>query len=91
MCKRSPYRVVKRVNKISKGKRAFTVPWYVISIPNNIICMCLVIHSGCKAWQGNHQGAYNLLSDGRLYLGVYMVHCIKFIKLHNYVGYKTTQ
>ena len=35
----------------SKGKRAFTEPRYVISIPNDNICTCLVIRSGCEAWQ----------------------------------------
>ena len=35
----------------SKGKGAFTEPQYVISIPNDNICTCLVIRSGCEAWQ----------------------------------------
>ena len=37
----------------SKGKRAFTdhEPRYVISISNDNICTCLVIRSGCEAWQ----------------------------------------
>ena len=35
----------------SKGKRAFTEPRYVISIPNDNICTCLMIRSGCEAWQ----------------------------------------
>ena len=35
----------------SKGKRAFTEQWYVISISNDNICTCPVICSGCKAWQ----------------------------------------
>ena len=35
----------------SKGKRAFTEPRYVISILNDNICRCLVIRSGCEAWQ----------------------------------------
>ena len=35
----------------SKGKRAFTEPRYVISISNDNICTCLVIGSGCEAWQ----------------------------------------
>ena len=35
----------------SKGKRVFTEPQYVISISNDNICTCLVIHSGCEAWQ----------------------------------------
>ena len=35
----------------SKGKSAFTEPRYVISIPNDNICTCLVIRSGCEAWQ----------------------------------------
>ena len=35
----------------SKGKRAFTEPRYVMSISNNNIYTCLVIRSGCEAWQ----------------------------------------
>ena len=35
----------------SKGKGAFTEPRYVISIPDDNICTCLVIRSGCEAWQ----------------------------------------
>ena len=35
----------------SKGKRAFTELRYVISISNDNICTCLVIRSGCEAWQ----------------------------------------
>ena len=35
----------------SKGKRAFTEPRHVISISNDNICTCLVIRSGCEAWQ----------------------------------------
>ena len=35
----------------SKGKRAFTEPRFVISISNDNICTCLVIRSGCEAWQ----------------------------------------
>ena len=35
----------------SKGNRAFTEPRYVISISNDNICTCLVISSGCEAWQ----------------------------------------
>ena len=35
----------------SKGKMAFTEPRYVISISNDNICTCLVIRSGCEAWQ----------------------------------------
>ena len=35
----------------SKGKRAFTEPRYVTSISNDNIRTCLVIRSGCEAWQ----------------------------------------
>ena len=49
----------------SKGKRAFTEPRHVILIPNDNVCRCLVIRSGCEAWRREQRQGKNLGKGAR--------------------------
>ena len=59
LCVKWVRRVTRRVNKIKGYENLYTERRYVISIPNDNVCRCLMIRSGCEAWR---------LVLGRLYI-----------------------